>query len=91
MKLFVAEQQARASSAKVSRHETVDGEHSRIETRRYTVIHTSWLRKRHSWPGLRSVIVVETTREHRGKTERETKLSSVLSTSPPSVAMVRDH
>ena len=95
VKLFVAEQQARPfKDAKVSRHETVDGEHGRIETRRYTVIHdVAWLRKRHGWPGLRSVIVVETTREHRGKTERETRLYiSSLDLAAESVAqMVRDH
>jgi predicted transposase YbfD/YdcC len=38
VKLFVAEQQAHAfKDAKISRHETVDGDHGRIETRRDTV------------------------------------------------------
>src|SRR5208283_2106957 len=76
VKLFVAEQQAKGfEDAIVTRHETVDGDHGRIETRRYMVIHdVAWLRERHGWPGLRSVIVVETTREWRGKTERETRL-----------------
>jgi predicted transposase YbfD/YdcC len=95
VKLFVAEQQARAfKDAKVSRCKTVDGEHGRIETRRYTVIHdVAWLQERHGWPGLRSVIVVETTREWRGKTERETRLYiSSLDLAAESVAqMVRDH
>ncbi|MGN0852478.1 MAG: ISAs1 family transposase [Kiritimatiellia bacterium] len=95
VKLFVAEQQARAfQDAKISRHETVDGDHGRIETRRYTVIHNmAWLKARHGWPGLRCVIVVETTREWRGKTERETRLYiSSLDLAAESVAqMVRDH
>ena len=95
VKLFVAEQQMRAfKDAKVSRHETVDGEHGRIETRRYIVIHdVAWLKERHGWPGLRSLIVVETTRECRGKIERETRLYiSSLNLAAESVAqMVRDH
>jgi predicted transposase YbfD/YdcC len=95
VKLFVAEQQARGfKDAKISRHETVDGDHGRIETRRYTVIHdVNWLQERHGWPGLRSVIVVESTRELRGKTERETRLFiSSLDLSAEVVGqMIRDH
>ena len=95
VKLFVAEQQAREfKDAKISRHETVDGDHGRIETRRYTVIHdVKWLQERHGWPSLRSVIVVESTREFRGKTERETRLYiSSLDLSAKVVAqMIRDH
>ena len=95
VKLFVAEQRARAfKDAKVSRHETLDGDHGRIETRRYTVIHDiKWLQERHGWPGLGSVIVVETTRELRGKTERETRLyiSSLDLTAEVVAQMIRDH
>jgi len=95
VKLFVAEQQAKGfEDAKVTRHETVDGDHGRIETRRYTVIHdVAWLRERHGWPGLRSVIVVETTREWRGKTERETRLyiSSLDLAAEVIAQMIRDH
>ena len=95
VKLFVAEQQARAfEDTKISRHETVDGDHGRIETRRYTVIHdVKWLQERHDWPGLRSVIVVESTREFRGKTERETRLyiSSLELTAEVVGQMIRDH
>ena len=95
VKLFVAEQQAKGfEDAKVTRHETVDGDHGRIETRRYTVIHdVAWLQERHGWPGLRSVIVVETTREWRGKTERETRLyiSSLDLAAEVVAQMIRDH
>src|SRR5246500_1464012 len=53
VKLFVAEQKAVAfRDTTVSQHETVDGEHGRIETRRYTAIHdVDWLQERHAWPG----------------------------------------
>jgi predicted transposase YbfD/YdcC len=95
VKLFVAEQRAKGfEDAKVTRHETVDGDHGRIETRRYTVIHdVAWLQERHGWPGLRSVIVVETTREFRGKIERETRLYiSSLDLAAETVAqIIRDH
>jgi predicted transposase YbfD/YdcC len=95
VKLFVAEQQSRGfKDTKISRFETVDGDHGRIETRRYTVIHdVKWLQERHGWPGLRSVIIVSSTREWRGKTEHETRLYiSSLNLDAEAVApMVRGH
>jgi predicted transposase YbfD/YdcC len=73
VELFVAEK--RASDFKdttVSRAETVDGDHGRIETRGVTVIDdTVCLQQRHAWPGLKSIVMVESTRELPGKTERE--------------------
>src|SRR5208283_3142494 len=65
VKLFVEEQQAKGfADTKISRDQTVDGDHGRIETRKTTVIHdVEWLRDRHDWPDLKSVVVVESTRE----------------------------
>lgn len=65
VELFVAEQKANDfNDTKVSHHQTVDGDHDRIETRNYTVIHDiAWLQKRHKWPGLKSIVVVESIRE----------------------------
>jgi predicted transposase YbfD/YdcC len=58
----------------VSQHETVDGDHGRIETRKYTVFHDiDWLQKRHNWPGLKGVIMVESKRELGDKIEQETR------------------
>ena len=58
----------------VSRHETVDGDHGRIETRSVTVIHdTAWLQERHQWPGLESIVMVQSTREIGDKIEHETR------------------
>jgi len=73
VELFAAEQKANGfKDTKVSRHETVDGDHGRIETRAYTVIHDiAWLQERHDWPGLKSVVMVESTREIGDKIERE--------------------
>jgi len=75
VELFAAEQKANGfKDTKVSRHETADGDHGRIETRTYTVFHdTAWLQKRHDWPGLQSVVMVESTRETGHRIERETR------------------
>jgi predicted transposase YbfD/YdcC len=76
VKLFVDEQKAvDFRDAEVSRDKTVDGDHGRIETREITVIHdVEWLQDRHDWPGLKSVVVVESTREVGGKIDREMRL-----------------
>jgi predicted transposase YbfD/YdcC len=81
VEVFAAEQKANGfKNTKVSRHETVDGDHGRIESRTYTAIHdVAWLQERHDWPGLRGVVMVESTREIPGsspgtdKIERETR------------------
>jgi predicted transposase YbfD/YdcC len=72
--LFVAEQRANGfRDTKISRDETVDGDHGRIETRTTTVIHdVSWLEK-HKWPGLNSIVIVDSQRDINGKIERETR------------------
>ena len=68
---FVAEQKAAGfKDTKVSQDQTVDGDHGRIETRATTVIHdVAWLQERHNWPGLKAVVVVESTREIGDKIE----------------------
>jgi predicted transposase YbfD/YdcC len=75
VELFATEQKANGfKDTKVSRDETVDGDHGRIETRVYTVIHdVDWLQERHDWPGLKSVVIVESTREIGDKIEQETR------------------
>jgi predicted transposase YbfD/YdcC len=81
VELFASEQKANGfNDTEVSRHQTVDGDHGRIETRTYTAIHdVAWLQERHDWPGLEGVVMVESTREIPGpspdtdKIERETR------------------
>jgi len=75
VELFVAEQKAVAfKDATISRVQTVDGDHGRIETRTTTVIHDpEWLKERHDWPGLSAVVVVDSEREIGDKVERETR------------------
>src|SRR5271167_3545334 len=64
VEIFVAEQKANDfKDATISRHQTVDGDHGRIETRNITVIHdVGWLQDRNHWPALTSVVMVESTR-----------------------------
>jgi predicted transposase YbfD/YdcC len=75
VELFVAEQKAVGfKDSKISRDQTVDGDHGRIETRTATVIHdVTWLRQRHNWPGLNAVVIVDSVREIDSKVERETR------------------
>ncbi len=73
VELFVAEQKAAGfKDTTISRDQTVDGDHGRIETRTTTVIHDiGWVQERHDWPGLKAVVVVESERETGDKIERE--------------------
>jgi len=94
-RLFAAEQKTRDfKDTTVTRHETLDGEHGRIETRKYTVIHdVTWLQERHDWPGLAGVVMVESAREQPGKTERETRfyITSLNLPAETIAPMVRNH
>ena len=75
VELLVSEQKARDfADSEISRAETIDADNGRIETRVTTVIrNVEWLRKRHDWPGLNAVAIVESTRETKGKIERDTR------------------
>jgi predicted transposase YbfD/YdcC len=81
VELFAAEQKANGfRDTKITRHQTVDADHGRIETRTYTAIHdVAWLQERHQWPGLQGVVMVESQREIPGPDpgantiERETR------------------
>jgi predicted transposase YbfD/YdcC len=95
VKLFVDEQKAIGfKDTKISRGKTVDGDHARIETREVTVIHNvEWLQDRHNWPGLKSVVVVESTREIAGKIDRETRfyITSLVLLAQHIGPMIRSH
>ena len=75
VEVFAAEQKANGfKDTKVSRDQTVDGDHGRIETRTYTVFHdVAWLKERHDWPSLNGVVMVESKREIGDKIEQETR------------------
>ena len=95
VELFAAEQKANGfKDTAVSQHETVDGDHGRIETRKYTVLHNiSWLQERHDWVGLNAIIMVESTRETGNKIETETRfyITSLTDTAERIAVAVRGH
>lgn len=75
VRLLATEQKARLfADTTISRHETLDGDHGRIETRTATVIHdVKWLQQRHQWPALKAIIIIESTREIGARTECDTR------------------
>jgi len=95
VELFAAEQKANGfKDTAVSQHETVDGDHGRIETRKYTVLHDiSWLQERHDWVGLNAIVMVESTRETGSKIETETRfyITSLTDTAERIAIAVRGH
>ena len=95
VEVFVKEQKSRDfRDTTISRHETVDGDHGRVETRTTTVIHdVDWLQKRHAWPGLNGVVIIDSLREFNEKIERETRLYITSSQSSAEFlsAVVRGH
>jgi len=95
VEVFVAEQKARDfQDTAISRQQTVDGDHGRIETRTTTVIHdVAWLQQRHDWPGLNGIVIVESRREIDGKIEQETRfyITSLLLLAAHLGLIVRSH
>lgn len=78
----------------ISQNQQVDGDHGRIETRTTTVIHdVHWLQKHHNWPGLQSLVMVQSVRELPNKIEQETRfyISSLTLPAEQVGAIVRDH
>jgi predicted transposase YbfD/YdcC len=95
VELFATEQKSNGfADTKTSVDQTVDADHGRIETRRFTVLHdVAWLQERHKWPGLKGLVVVEATRETGPKTEHETRyyITSSQLRADKLGAVVRDH
>lgn len=95
IKLFVTEQKARNFyKTRVSQHRSLDADHGRIETRNYTVIHdVAWLQEQHKWPGLRSVVIVDSEREIDGISSRETRfyITSCALLAEQLGAIIRSH
>jgi len=53
-------------------YETVDGDHGRIETRKYIMTSDiDWLQDKENWAGLRSLGMVESSREIKGECSHE--------------------
>lgn len=70
--LFGEQKVANYKDISIDRHQTIEKSHGRIETR--IVIATSdidFLKTTHKWPGLKSVVMIESRRETAEKCERE--------------------
>ena len=98
VELFFNEQvAAKFKDTTVSRHETLEKSHGRIETRTYTAIDDiDWLEERHDWPGSTSVVMVESIREIISKkTEPETEtrfyISSLAANAEGQGEAIRSH
>ena len=78
----------------ISRHETADDDHGRVETRSITVIHdVASLQERHDWPGLQSIVMIESVRQIGEKIERETRfyITSLVLVASALAPLIRDH
>jgi predicted transposase YbfD/YdcC len=95
VELFFDEQrERRIGEPFIRENQTVDGDHGRLETRKYVACsHIDWLNQRHKWPGLQSVIMVEYSREIKGKTKtRRRYYISSLNVGPEEISrIIRNH
>jgi predicted transposase YbfD/YdcC len=74
--------------------ETVDGEHGRIETRRYfTSNNIGWLPGKDEWPGISTICMAVREREIQGKTSTEASyfISSLENQAPTIAKAIREH
>ena len=73
MELLFTEQMTRGfEDVAVSRASSCDAEYGRIETREaFVVEHIAWLKERHNWEGLRSIVMVASSRETAKGQEQE--------------------
>ena len=75
-------------------YETVDGDHGRIETRRYwATSHIDWLSEKASWKNLSTIVMVQRERILEGKTSSETSyyITSLKSEAKTIARAVRGH
>ena len=75
-------------------YETIDGDHGRIETRRYwATSHIDWLSDKASWKNLSTIVMVERERIVNGKTSNETSyyITSLTSDAKNIAQAIRGH
>jgi predicted transposase YbfD/YdcC len=93
--LFMKEQDAVGfADTTVTYHEVVEKSHGRIETRKVTVCSDiEWLKARHNWPGLESIVMVQYSAILQDKTRSETRfyISSMTCDAEAHAKAIRDH
>lgn len=89
----VIEQVPLAFANDISEHQQIEKGHGRIETRRCVATEIGWQRKSQRWPGLRSIVMLESTREigESVTTERRYYMSSLPPDAPRIARAVRSH
>jgi len=82
------------ANARLDTFQTIDGEHGRIETRRYfTTSDIDWLAGKHEWAGINTICMAIRQREVHGKTSSEKAyfISSLQNNAPTIAKAIRDH
>lgn len=75
-------------------YEEVNGGHDRIDSRKYTVSDdVAWLQQSHNWPGLQSIIRVESSTKKKGTKSYETRyyISSLSANAEKIAHAIRSH
>jgi len=93
VKLFL-ETEAEKDSEKIKMYDDVDGCHGRIDTRRYYVTDKiDWLVQKNKWKDLKSIVMVESTREIKNEIKKEKRFYiTSLSPQPKLIAhAIRSH
>lgn len=78
----------------LERYKEIDGGHGRIETRRCTVTDDiDWLKERHNWVGLKSIIRVDASVEKNKNISEETRyyISSLAADPAKILSSIRSH
>jgi predicted transposase YbfD/YdcC len=94
VKLFLETEVAKGNSKKIEVYEEVSGDHGRIETRKYYVTDKiDWLTQKEKWKDLKSIAMVESTREIKNNITIENRFYlTSLSPNPKLVAhAIRSH
>lgn len=74
--------------------ETIDGDHGRIETRKYfTTDQTDWIEAKEQWAGLKTIAMATRQRDVNGVTSKESSyfISSLENDAANIAASIRDH
>jgi predicted transposase YbfD/YdcC len=95
VRLFLETELKKSSSTVIKdSHEEVDKGHGRIESRKCFVSdQIEWLEQKEQWPGLKTIAMIEETRELKGKlsTERRFFIASVPPVAELIASAVRSH
>lgn len=78
----------------ISRFETTDGDHGRIEIRKiYVTKETDWYGECAKWKGLKSLVLIESERQHGEKISREKRyyISSLKESASSMLGKIRGH